>query len=218
MQPRLQRAVADLSWLLTRGYSSTSSLKVVGDRYELTARQRVAVTRCACGDDYLQRLCSHQAAATEVAGRELWIDAFNVLTSIEAALSDGVILAARDGCYRDMASMHGTYRTVQETLPSVQLLGEVLSSHRPVVCRWFLDQPVSNSGRLKALLEQTALERSWRWEVEVVPDPDSVLVETDEIVATADSQILNRAKLWFNLARLAIDERIRDAWIVNLSG
>ena len=46
------------------------------------------------------------------------------MTTIEAALSGGVILAARDGAYRDMASMHGTYRKVAETLPALELLGD----------------------------------------------------------------------------------------------
>jgi hypothetical protein len=192
------------------------ALKVVGDRYELEARQRVAVARCACSDDQQRQIRDRQVS--EIRERELWIDAFNVLTSIEAALSGGVILVARDGCYRDMASMHGTYRTVEETLPAVGLLGELLSLHGPLLCRWFLDQPVSNSGRLKSILRQIALDHSWNWHVEVVPDPDPVLLGASEIVATADSQILNGARLWFNLARLAIGERVPDAWIVDLSG
>jgi hypothetical protein len=34
--PILCQAVEELSWLLTRGYPSTSTLKLVGDRYALT--------------------------------------------------------------------------------------------------------------------------------------------------------------------------------------
>jgi Protein of unknown function (DUF434) len=40
--PQLQAAVADLSWLLGRGYASVASLKLVGDRYRLDQRQRAA--------------------------------------------------------------------------------------------------------------------------------------------------------------------------------
>jgi hypothetical protein len=62
----------------------------------------------------------------------LWIDGYNVLTSIEAALSGGVILRARDGCYRDMASMHGSYRKVEETISAIHILGELIPvCHRP---------------------------------------------------------------------------------------
>jgi hypothetical protein len=38
--PILCQAVEELSWLLTRGYPPTSTLKLVGDRYALTERQR----------------------------------------------------------------------------------------------------------------------------------------------------------------------------------
>jgi len=39
-----------------------------------------------------------------------------------------VILAARDGAYRDMASMHGSYRKVAETLPALELLGRTIAA------------------------------------------------------------------------------------------
>ena len=45
--PGLRAATADLSWLLSRGYASPSAMKIVGDRYALDARQRMAVMRCS---------------------------------------------------------------------------------------------------------------------------------------------------------------------------
>ena len=40
--PLLREATADLCWLLSRGYADKSALRLVGDRYELVARQRAA--------------------------------------------------------------------------------------------------------------------------------------------------------------------------------
>ena len=54
-RPDLAEAMSDLSWLLTRGYAEPSSLKLVGDRYRLVERQRVAVLRSACSDESLAR-------------------------------------------------------------------------------------------------------------------------------------------------------------------
>ena len=51
LAPTLQKAAADLDWLLSRGYPHKSSLKLVGDRDTLVSRQRIAVGRCACGDE-----------------------------------------------------------------------------------------------------------------------------------------------------------------------
>lgn len=216
-EPRLREATRDLSWLLTKGYAGTSALKLAGDRYELDARQRLAVARCACADQSAARRRRHEVAAAELAQQELWIDGYNVLTSIEAALSGGVILHARDGSYRDMASMHGSYRKVEETLPALHILGELLAQWNVVTCRWILDQPVSNSGRLKALLQELARERNWNWSAELVHDPDALLIRSSNIVASADSQILEHAQRWFSLARVAIEERVGEAWVVDLS-
>lgn len=213
---RLQGATRDLSWLLSRGYASPSALKIVGDRYLLDRRQRVAVARCACDDAAKDRRQRHQVNAADLAGREIWIDGYNVLTSVESAIAGGVILRARDGCYRDMASMHGTYRSVAETIPAIQLVGEVMESWYVGRCHWLLDQPVSNSGRLKTSMRDIAVERNWNHEIELCPTPDRVLCNCGHIVASADSQIIDRADRWFNLARAIIDDRVPGAWIIDL--
>jgi hypothetical protein len=216
--PLLQCGVSDLSWLLTRGYAPTSALKIVGDRYALKERQRIAVARCACSDAARERRRRSQADLAEMAGQSLFIDGYNVLTSIEAALAGGVILHARDGAYRDMASVHGTWRKVQETVPAAELIGGLLAELGVARAVWHFDRPVSNSGRLKTLLEQAAEAHGWPWEIHLVPDPDKILCQTDQLVATADSGILDECGRWVNLALAAIDERIPKANLVELSG
>ena len=148
----LRRAVSELSWLLSRGYAETSSLKLVGDRYSLLERQRLAVLRCSCADDALERRSAKESAADALLEKPLWIDGYNVLTSLEAALAGGLMLAARDGCWRDLASMHGTYRKVEETLPAFEQIGGWLAARRIGPVRWLLDRPVSNSGRLRKMM------------------------------------------------------------------
>jgi hypothetical protein len=214
----LRSAAADLAWLLSRGYASASSLKLVGDRHQLKARQRTAVARSTCSDADLARRRQRQAPAERLRGRPLWLDGYNVLTTIEAALAGGVILACRDGTYRDMASMHGSFRRVAETPPALELLGRATSRLDVSECRWFLDRPVSNSGRLKTLMEDVAGRRGWPWQIELVPDPDAVLAETDQIIVTADSAILDRSTAWFNLARSVVDRDLTDANVLDFTG
>ena len=215
--PALCAATADICWLLSRGYRRESSQKLVGDRYALTARQRTAVSRCACSDADAAARRGRQRDAAALAGRDLWLDGYNVLTTVEAALAGGVVLAARDGAYRDMASMHGSYRKVAETLPALEMMGGVLARLGVARCRWLLDRPVSNSGRLKGIMEKLAAERGWPWSVELVDDPDRLLIESREVVATADSAILDSAAAWFNLARTVVVDCVPGAWVVELS-
>ncbi|MGE0492179.1 MAG: DUF434 domain-containing protein [Vulcanimicrobiota bacterium] len=208
--PELQAATAELSWLLSRGYARKSALKLVGDHHQLRERQRIAVSRCTCSEQERAARLSRQC--TRLASR-LWIDGFNLLTTLEAALAGGFILAAQDGCYRDMASLHGTYRRVDETAQAVVLVGEFTG---PTEAHWLFDQPVSNSGRLAALVRELADQRGWPWTVELVPDPDPLLADCAAMIASADSAILDRAAAWFNLARAIVDARIPTARIVPL--
>jgi hypothetical protein len=214
--PALRAAVADLSWLLGRQYAPTSSLKLVGDRYALTDRQRMAVLRSSCSDAALQHRREHQQSVSALGGQSVVIDGFNLLTTIEAALGGGVILRGRDGVYRDLAGVHGTYRKVAETLPALRLVGTVLAALGVVRTRWLLDRPVSNSGRLRAMILALGEEQGRTWEAELAFNPDALLGTSADVVATADSAILDRGPRWINLARHTIERHIPTARIVDL--
>jgi hypothetical protein len=203
--PDLQAAVGDYSLLLGRGYASPSAIKVVGDRYSLNQRQRMAVVRSSCTDAQRDRRRSRQISPEKVVDQILSIDGFNVLTTIEVALSHGVILAARDGTYRNIASVHGTYRKVEETRPAIDLTLVKIHELNPRHTTIYLDTPVGNSGRLATIITQAAAEHGIAFDVRLVPNPDVVLMDSPDIVATADSVILDRTERWFNLARHVVD-------------
>jgi len=208
--PLLQQAVEHLSWLLSRGYAAPSSLKLVGDRFDLAERQRTAVVRAACSAEARTDRRRRQASNLDVAARELAIDGFNLLTTIEAALAGGVLLLCRDGTVRDMASMHGSYRRVEETRPALQRIGEVLAELSAAPCIWYLDRPVSNSGRLAEVIRSLAEQRAWPWEVQVVADPDPILSRGNQVVVSADSAVLDACGPWLNLAaEIVLGGRLR---------
>lgn len=212
----LQAATADLSWLFTRGYADRAALKLVGDRFGLNRRQRLAVWRCACSDQQQEARAEHELDPEAIRGRPLWVDGFNVMTTVEAALSGGVILQARDGCFRDMASMHGTYRRVQETGPAIALVGSFLAQVEVGPVTWILDRPVANSGRLRQMMQETAAREGWSWGVELSASPDKLLIESNEVVATADSAVLDKVQAWFNLARRVVEAAAESPWVVSL--
>ena len=216
--PVLRDAAGQYLWLLDRGYPPNATLKLVGDRHRLTQRQRTAVARCTCTQEQADRRAASLLDETSVRDKPLLIDGYNVLTSVEVALGGGAVIVARDGCYRDMASMHGTYRKVMETEPSLDLIGRFLCELEVTRAHWYLDSPVSNSGRLATIMRDVARQRGWPWEVELVADPDAVLAVATEPVATADSGILDRCGQWLNLARLIIDRDVPQAWVVDFVG
>jgi hypothetical protein len=217
MLPRLRACNDDLCWLLERGYQLQSALKLTGDRHSLTARQRSAVSRCACADSVARSRQLRMIASSELSGRAIQIDGFNVLTTLEVALSGGVVLVGRDRVMRDIAGVHGSYRSVEETRPALELLARVCRDLGIARCDWLLDAPVSNSGRLRSAIVDLAKQRDLPWEAHVVPDPDPLLRQSTDVVASADGQVLDAAAVSCNLAKLCIERAIPDAFVVDLS-
>lgn len=204
--PILREAVGDISWLLSKGYSSNSSLELVGNRYRLNKRQRHALWRSCCSDQALAHRKAREIAALDMGDRPLVIDGYNLLITIEAALGGGIILFCRDGTIRDIASIHGTYRRVEETLPALKLIGETLSTLSNQEIQWFLDKPVSNSGRLKTLMGELARESKYSWNIDLVNNPDKEIVAWKEHLAvSSDGWVLDGANQWTNIHRYIIE-------------
>lgn len=216
--PKLMAAVRDLSYLQEQDYPEKSALALVGDRYQLSKRQRQAVLRAACGPTAQYKRFRQHFAAELLPHESVAIDTYNLLISVETALSDGIILHCQDGCYRDLASIHGTYRKVEETLPALRLIGKVLNYLKVPAATWYLDQPVSNSGRLKQLILAEAQAEGWQWEAELLYNPDKALVEQREsVVISSDSWVIEHTWAWFNLLDYLIANELQNANILSLN-
>jgi len=199
--PVLRRGVVDLSFLFSRGYSDKSAVKLVGDHYQLDTRQRRAVRGAACSDESQQYRAEHHVSPGALDGTRLCVDGYNLLITVESALAGGVLLRGRDGCIRDLASLHRSYRKVAETVPAVRLIGETLVSLNVASVHWHFDAPISNSGRLRALLCEEAENHGWNWDVALTDRTDQVIRESSDVVVTSDSWILDGAERWTNLTQ-----------------
>jgi len=213
----LLEAIADFSLLLTKGYAEKSALKLVGDKFSLKERQRLAVMRSACSDEQFVSRSQRRIAPENLKSKTIAIDGYNVLITIEAAMSGGVILKGRDGCFRDLASVHGTYRKVTETIPALELIGQFLQELGISKALWLLDSPVSNSGRLKTLIGELARKNKWNWEIELLLSPDAELKKIDAIVASSDSVVLDGCGCWVNLAMEIIKSKLSSVKVIDLS-
>lgn len=202
----LYRAARDLSELLTKGYAENGSLKLVGDHFQLKSRQRKALMRIAIPEQTVESIQRKQLSEKDVAGNALAVDGFNILIFTESLLGHGFLFEGMDGVFRDIASIHGTYKKVLETGRAVQVLGNTFSDLRISQVTWYLDAPVSNSLRLKNYLtDQPWAAEGATWDVQVIQDPDARLKnEKNKIVCTNDRVILERTTGWFNLSRFLV--------------
>jgi hypothetical protein len=209
---RLREAVADLSWLLRRGYSAKAATELVGNRYQLSARERLALSHASW--DRSDR--TGQVPPEELKGSRVCIDGFNLLITLESALGGGVLIRGVDGRIRDLAAVHGNYALRAETEQAIRLSMEALRALGVSDSLWYFDRPVSNSGRLASLVETIAGELGVAAEAKAVEQVDSRLKRCEGIVVTADAAILDSGVRWFDLAGYLIAGKIPEAWIVDL--
>jgi hypothetical protein len=217
-EPALREAVVELSYLLTREYSDVAALKVVGDRHQLTARQRKAVQRAACTDRALRERARKRLAPEQLVGATLGIDGFNCLITIEAMLSRAPVFLGRDGALRDLASVHGTYRSVEETGPALLALKRTLVAAGAREAHLFFDRPVGNSGRIKALALELLGDSPLAVSVSLHDQVDRELVAACSLVASSDSWVIDQAEGWLDLPSLVATREGIALWLVDLSG
>jgi hypothetical protein len=196
----IQTAVVDLSWLLGRGYSAKASAKLVGDRFQLDGRQRHAMSRASVPE----ALCVSRAKSRIVGPlpEQIWVDGFNVLITVERLLGGAVVMRCRDGVLRDIGGVHGTYRPSEATHAALTCIAEATPG---VHLRWLFDAPISNSGRVAALVRAKAEAEGLDWQAETVPSPDGVLPDAP-CAATGDGPVIDRCASWVDLPALAVPD------------
>jgi hypothetical protein len=213
-QKTLKRSTEDLYFLLNRGYPVKGASVFVGNHYLLSERQRIAMTRIVSSEKDITARSAKQIRPQSLAGAAVNIDGFNAIITLEVALSGSPVFVCMDGAYRDLAGLHGSYRLIDKTDTAIRLiLSELrkLSIKRAV---FWLDAPVSNSGRLKTRIAEIAEDERFEIGVEVVGNVDGTLYDLPNVISS-DSVILDHCPGWLNLNERLIPG-IPGAWIVDL--
>lgn len=211
----LRVACEECAWLLDRGYAVNSVLDVVSRRHQLHSRQHLALQRSMASNSACARRHGKELKPETLGGKSLEIDGFNLIIGLEVALSGGLLMRGADGAIRDLAGLRGSYHPVEETEIGLRMLGELFRELSIGHARFYLDSPVSNSGRLKVRILEAASLWSTPVEVLVVPNPDRCLATLEDVVSS-DSGVLDEAASWFNLLHYAVASRLPKAWLIDL--
>ena len=75
---------------------------------------------------------------------------------------------------------------------------------------WYLDSPISNSGRVRTMLLAVSEKHQFNWTVELVNNPDKVLVRDCKIVVSSDGWVIDHAENWFNLGSHLIQNELEN--------
>lgn len=205
---KLHRAGQDLYYLLNRGYPIKGASTFIGNHYLLSERQRLALVRAVSSESDIQ-LRKGKEIIEIPSGSTVNVDGFNTIITLEVALSHSLLLKCMDGTIRDLAALRGTYRLIDKTETAITLIGKTLEQNKVDKAVFYLDAPVSNSGRLRQKIVETLLPFSFEVQVEVIHNVDSVLEKLAHVI-TSDAIILDKCISWINLNGKIMEEVDRE--------
>lgn len=203
--PTLRKAAEEVYYLLCRGYPVTSTTRFIGNHYLLSERQRLALARTISVKGNI--LSRKSREVSDISGKTLYIDGFNVIIGLEIAYSDSMLFQCMDGTIRDLAGLRGTYRLIPQTVLAITALLQTLEELHVQKVVIYLDKPVSNSGRLKQRIYELADNITFEFDVQI-EEPIDAILKTKPLIASADAIILDKCDKWFNLVKCVIDKRI----------
>ncbi len=201
----LTKAAGHIRYLVNEGYAIKNASVFVGNHFLLSERQRLALVRSISSDRQILLRKEKECMAEELRGRTVSIDGFNTVITLEIALCQSLLLQCMDGAIRDLAGLRGTYRLIEETPRAVQIIADTLEALKVQKAVFYLDAPVSNSGRLKSLIAEEWEKCDVELDIHVIHDVDRTLQEK-ELVITGDAIILDKCKSWFNLMNFCLEK------------
>ena len=202
----MQAASRHIRYLINEGYDLKQASTFVGNHFLLSERQRLAVMRSLATDEQLAVRQSRQVQISDLEGKEVWIDGFNTIITLEVMLSEGILFVCMDDTIRDLAALRGTYRLIPETSEAVRMMLQTLQEARISKAAILLDEPVSNSGRLKALIADIGEEFAFGLDIQILRDVDRSLYGRENVI-TSDSVIMDHCVSWVNLGAVCVNRK-----------
>lgn len=212
---KLYKAGHDLYYLLNQGYHIKEASVFVGNHYLLSKRQRQALVRAITSEKKFKKRRDKETK-DNLEGSIVNIDGFNTIITLEVALSDSLLLKCMDGTIRDLAALRSTYRLIDKTQLAIILIGEMLEKNKVGKAIFYLDAPVSNSGKLKERILELLKEFSFDVQVENINNVDAILEKLDNVI-TSDAIILDKCKSWINLNKKIIESNIGEYMYIDFS-
>ena len=200
---KLKTASRHVNYLINEGYDIKQATTFVGNHFILSERQRLAIARSLSTTEQLNNRKEKEKTSAE--GCELWIDGFNTIITLEVMFSDSILYRGMDGTIRDLAALRGTYKIIPETTDAIKLLLDVLSEMKVESVHILLDEPVSNSGRLKALIADIGENYDIKLDIQVLKDVDRTLYDKENVI-TSDAIILDHSKSWINVMKKCLEK------------
>jgi len=202
----LSLAAGELRFLLERRYPRGRSSRLVGDCHALSAAEREVLRRGVVSPQAAARHRAKLRGIEDLAGQPVGLDGHNVLITLESALAGRILVRADDGVIRDIARAASGFRISEETGRAVEIVLSLLAQWGAAEVHFFLDEPVSHSGRLAAIIRDKMAAHGLAGTASAVPVPERQLKAFEGLVASSDGELIETCARPLDLAGLILEK------------
>lgn len=182
-----------MRYLVDRGYPKESSVRFVSDHYRLPDEARFVISRVVVASDAAESRRRKAVSLESLRDRELFIDGYNVIITIESLLGGRPVYRCDDGFLRDAEGIFRSYRTSDLTVSALSEVLDLVALGGPAKSVVLLDKQISLSGELASLIRRMMDALSLPGTAEAVRDVDGRLKAAQGVVATGDGNIIDSA-------------------------
>lgn len=202
----LKKASQDMKYLLDRGYKKTTALNFVANHYRLSKHERNFLVRYVFSEKEIRNHKSKLISPKEITGKNLVIDTYNVLITIQEIISGKEIVKGMDGFLRDTSAIFSKYRFNEDTKNAIEKILGILSHYRPKFVLFILDSQISRSGELASYIRDKLGEFCISGDARISRNADREIIKQNRIILTSDSIIIEKAKNVADLGKLLLSE------------
>ncbi len=212
----LRQAARDLRYLLNRGFPRKPSLEFVGNRYQLTFDERHLLHRGVFSDEDSSRRKAKKVSLYQIRSKDLAIDGYNVLITLESGLAGKPLVFGEDGFIRDISSISGNYKKTKRTDEALQLILDVLKKITPLNILFLFDAPISKSGELARNIRERLQKEAIPGDALAIDVPERILIGFSGVVATSDTAIIDRSEKALDLAATILRQQRKLSSLLRL--
>ena len=153
LKEKLSEPARDIRYLFNRGYPKTSSIHFVSNHYQLNNEERHILTRVLTSTKNSNLRKQKKVECYQISNKNLIIDGYNVLITVESLLDNCNLWEGDDGFVRDTRGIFRKFRITDTTYKAIDEILAFLLKHEIKSAIILFDRQISKSGELAKFID-----------------------------------------------------------------
>lgn len=188
----IKKAAEDFKYLLNRAYNKTTALNLVVNHYKLNKEERNILMRYVFSDREITLHKSKRISLKKIRGREVVVDGYNTLITVEAILAGKKLIRGMDGFLRDTSATYSKYSFTEYTKKASEAIIQKIREYQPKSVTFIFDSQMSRSGELAAYIRSKLKDSGLRGDAKTSSNADREIIKTNAVTITTDSIIISK--------------------------